>query len=139
MGTIKQPFGASLNSNFYGGLDSLGTMTANEPKAIFTIDSMFSYIRSATSTGSKKIALTIDSSLPAGAILVIYHDTSVTGCELNLSTGFANTAKKGLAHIGVATAADGTGTFIATFIYNGTAFLPISLINTSGQRLLVTL
>jgi hypothetical protein len=136
---IKQPFGADLNSNFYGGLDSLGTMTPNEPKRIFTIDSMFSFIRSATATNGKKVALSIDSSLPAGAILVIYHDASPTGSELTLSTGFVNTAKKGLARIGIATTADGTGTFIATFIYNGTAFLPISLINTSFQVGLVKL
>lgn len=133
MATIKQPFGAGLNSNFYGGLDSLGVMTANEKKRIFTIDSMFSYIVSTAASNGKKIALTIDSSLPAGAILVIYHDASATGSELTLSTGFMNAAKKGLKHIGVVTAADGTGTFFATFIYNGTAFMPVSVVNTSLQ------
>jgi len=129
---IRQPFGNDLDSNFYGGLDSLGTMTANEPKAIFTIDSMFSYIRSATATNGKKVALTIDDNLPDGAILVIYHDTSASGAELTLSTGFVNDAKKGLRRLGMTSAADGTGTYYATFIYNGTAFMPIALLNTSG-------
>lgn len=128
---IKQPFGGDLNSNFYGGLDSLGTMTANEPKAIFTIDSMFSIIRSATATNGKKVALTIDSSLPAGAILLVYHDASPSGSELTLSTGFNTSAKHGYRRLGMTTAAKGTGNYVATFIYNGTEFQPISVVNTS--------
>lgn len=128
---IKQPFGADLNSNFYGGLDSLGTMTANEPKRIFTIDSMFSLIKSATASNDKKVALTIDSSLPAGAILVIYHDASPSGNCLTLSTGFNTSAKNGYRRLGMTTAAKGTGNYVATFIYNGTNFQPISVVNTS--------
>jgi hypothetical protein len=137
MATIKFPFGNDLNSNFYGGIDSLGTMTANEPKKVATIDSMFSYIRSATATNGKKLALTIDSALPAGAILVVYHDASPTGSELTFSTGFATSAKEGWRRLGATTAADGTGNYIATFIYNGSQFMPISVLNTSKPALLI--
>jgi hypothetical protein len=130
---IKQPFGNDLNSSFYGGLDSLGTMTANEQKRVFTIDSMFSYIRSATATNGKKIALTIDDNLPDGAILIVYHDASPSGSELTLSTGFV-----GLRRLGCTTAADGTGTYYATFIYNGTAFMPVSVLNIDSTKNLST-
>jgi hypothetical protein len=133
MATIKHPFGNDLNSDFYGGLDSLGTMTAKQAKAVYTIDSMFSFIRSATAAVTKKVSLTIDDKLPAGAILVIYHDRpGAPTAPLNLGTGFATAAKKGLRRIGMSTKADGTGNYQVTFIYNGTKFIPISYVNLAG-------
>lgn len=128
---IKQPFGNDLNSGFYGGLDLIGRMTAGQTKAIFTIDQMFSTIRSATAKKGKKVALTIDSSLPAGAILMIYHDASPSGAELTLSTGFNFDAKSGYRRLAMATTAKGTGNYVATFMYNGTSFQAISVLNTT--------
>lgn len=129
---IKQPFGNDLNSSFYGGLDSLGTMSANKAKSTFTVDSMFSIIRSATGTIPKKVALTIDDNLPAGAILIVYHDASPSGSCLTLSTGFNNNAKHGYRRLGMTTTLDGTGNYVATFVYNGTNFQPISVLNTTN-------
>lgn len=129
---IKQPFGTDLNSNFYGGLDSIGTITSGV-KALLTVDSMFSFVNSGSAASEpKKLSLTIDDDLPAGAILVVYHDASPSGSELALGTGFATAAKTGLRRIGMTTTLDGTGTWQATFIYNGTEFIPIGLINLSG-------
>jgi len=134
---IKHPFGGDLNSNFYGGLDSLGTMSASEAKRVFTISKMFSYIRSATASDSKKVALTIDDNLPAGAILVVYHDAGTTGPPLVFSTGFATAAKEGYRRLGEVSALDGTGCYIATFIYNGEKFMPISVLNTTNTGLVI--
>jgi hypothetical protein len=126
---IKHPFGNDLNTNFYGGLNVLGTMTATQTKAEYTVSSMFNYIRIATSAKVKKIKVTADDKLPAGAILMIYADLSPTGSQVVLSTGFLNDAKKGLRRIGMASAADGTGNYVASFFYNGSKFVPYSLIN----------
>jgi len=121
---IKIPFGADPNAKFYGGttvLSRLGaTATGSHTR---TINSMFSYLHCVTSTKKCTLNLSIDSALPAGALLHIRKTD--TGSGINLNTGFGDKLKG----IGSGTVGKGTGHWVCGFYYNGTKFEPFSMSN----------
>jgi hypothetical protein len=116
---IKFPFGASLNPDFYGGLNTLTKVAAASTAPERTVDSMVNYLRIATATKGKTLKLFADSLLPAGA--VVYISAASASSEILLGSGFS-----GQSFINAATAAKGTGSWIASFLYNGTDFIAMS-------------
>lgn len=120
MSTIKQPWGKSLNSDFFGDLTTLAKMAATAAGSkIRTISAMYTFLRIATASRGKNLVYTADASLPAGAISHVSAQSASS--EIKLGTGFA-----GQKFINSGTAGKGTGNWLATFFYDGTSFRAIS-------------
>lgn len=117
---IRQPWGTSIDSDFFGGLTTLTKINATAAGSkTRTIEANVNFLRIATASKGKNLVFTADAELPAGAI--VYVSAQSASSEITLGTGFA-----GQSFINSATAAVGTGNWIATFMYDGTSFRAIS-------------
>ena len=116
---IREPFGKSLDPNYFQGLNTLTKVAAASTAPKRTVDKMLNFIRLATATKGKTLKLFADSLLPAGAI--VYVSAASASSEILLGSGFS-----GQSFINAATAAKGTGSWIASFMYNGSDFVALS-------------
>ena len=117
---IRQPFGNSPDPV----LQALNTVTkcatAAAVKVSRTITENYSTLRIATGTKEVKINLAAGDDLPTGAILLLNVQTA--GSRITLGTGIAGGARTYLNTITVA--AEGTGNWFVTLMYDGTDFIP---------------
>ena len=116
---IRQPFGNSPDPV----LQALNTVTkcatAAAIKVSRTITENYSRLRIATGTKEVKINLAADDNLPAGAIVLLNVQTA--GSRITLGTGIANMRT----YLNTITAAaNGTGNYFVTLMYDGTNFVP---------------
>ena len=113
---IRQPFGNDLDASYLGGLTTLTKVAAASTAVEKTITTFFSFLRIETTIKGKTLKFFADDNLPPGAIVMISAQSASS--EILLSSGFAG---KRL-WINSATAAKGTGTVEASFMYDGTDF-----------------
>jgi hypothetical protein len=114
MATIRHPFGGEQ------GLDTLTKINATASGSKDrTISAAFSFLRCATATQKKTLTLTIEDTVPVGAVLLVNAQSAASA--ILLSTGFASQE-----FIGGKTTNKATGNWIQSFIYNGSGFYPLS-------------